>query len=401
MMSFPLRLNQSDCIQCGACEPACPYNALYMEEYPVINADTCQLCKSCMESCPNGALVLETVTTPKQRDSESSPAKGIWVFAELQQKKMAPVVFELLGAAHRLAKEKQVVSAVLIGNQCSELADELFRAGADRVYLAEQTKLKDAIEDRYADVLYSLSNQYRPEIILIGATHFGRGVAARAAALLNTGLTADCTELSIDEITGNLLQSRPAFGGNLMATIETPNHRPQMASVRPQVMKALAADLSRTGELVICDMSHVKIDNRIQMLAGHLAETVLSITDVPVIVAGGRGMQNKKNIQLLYKLADVLGGTVAASRAAVEAGWIPFERQVGQTGRTVSPRLYIACGISGQIQHTAAIEGAQTIVAINNDPDASIFRYADYGMVGDVTEILPLLIQQIEKWQKR
>lgn len=399
-MSFPLRLNQVDCVQCGVCESACAYNALKMEEFPVINADACQLCKSCIDVCPNGALVVDTAIVAGRAVTSIAPANArsgessIWVLAELQQGHIVPVVFELLGEARRLA-DKQTVSAVLIGSDCANLTASLFAAGADKVYLAQRPELCDPLEDRHADVLAFLARQYFPEIILIGATHFGRGVSARVAATLNTGLTADCTELSIDIETGNLQQRRPAFGGNLLATIETPNHRPQMASVRPQVMKALPVDLSRTGQLIVCEMDQIAIDNRVELLAGHLAEVATSITDAPVLVAGGRGMQNEKNVRLLYELADALGGTVAASRAAVEAGWIPYEHQVGQTGKTVAPRLYIACGISGQIQHTAAISGAQTIVAINNDPDAAIFGCAHYGMVGDVSEILPQLIKAV------
>lgn len=395
-MSFPIKLNRAACVQCGACESACAYNALRMEEYPVINPDACRLCKGCIDACPAGALELADIA--KKSDAlHREPADGIWVLAELQRGIISPVAFELLGAARRLAGEEKTVSAVLIGDHCAQQASSLFAGGADRVYLAERSELGVALENSHADVLAALSRRYHPEIILIGATRFGRGVSARVAALLDTGLTADCTELSIDPVTGHLWQRRPAFGGNLLATIETPGHRPQMASVRPQVMQALAPDPSRRGEPVVCDLAGVKIDNRVELLAGRLAEEAASIVDAPVLVAGGRGMQNEKNIRLLYELAEALGGTVAASRAAVEAGWLPYECQVGQTGKTVAPRLYIACGISGQIQHTAAIGGARTVVAINNDPDAAIFRYADYGMVGDVAEILPALIGSIRK----
>ena len=396
-MSFPIKLNQADCIQCGACEATCAYNALRMEEYPVIDPDACQLCKGCVEACPNGALVLSEQQVGKNDVLCPDFSAGIWVLVELEQGMIVPVTFELLGVARNLAGKKKKVSAVLIGYRCAEQVSFMFAAGADRVYLAERPELAEPLENMHADILASLSRKYNPEIILIGATRFGRGVSARVAALLDTGLTADCTELSIDPVTGNLLQRRPAFGGNLLATIETPRHRPQMASVRPKVMKALTPDFSLDGELVVCDLSEIPVDKRVELLAGQLVEEAISISDSPVLVAGGRGMQSEKNIRLLFELAEALGGTVAASRAAVEAGWLPYECQVGQTGKTVAPRLYIACGISGQIQHTAAISGAQTIVAINNDPDAAIFRYADYGMIGDVTEILPALIGHIRK----
>lgn len=395
MSSFPIIIKKADCVQCGACESACAYNALHLDEYPAIDPDACQLCKACIEACPAGALILEDTTVSITESPEPKSSEDIWVLAELRQGHIVPVVYELLGAACRLAAGKKTVSAILIGNDCRTCASSLFAAGANRVYLAEHPLLGSSIEDNHADVLTALSRRYQPEIILIGATHFGRGVSARTAALLNTGLTADCTDLSLDPLTGNLLQRRPAFGGNLLATIETPNHRPQMASVRPGVMSAVSELSSCSGELIECDLSEVKISNRVELLAEQELPDTASITDAPILVAGGRGMQNEKNTRLLFELADTLGGTVAASRAAVEAGWLPYERQVGQTGKTVAPRLYIACGISGQIQHTAAIEGAQTIIAINNDPDAAIFQYADYGMIGDVTELLPELIRVV------
>lgn len=393
-MNFPLQLNKENCIQCGACEGACGYDALRMDEYPVINADNCRLCSACADACPANALRLEIVPangkTPRQ-------ANGIWVFAEVQQGEISPVVFELLGiAAHLAEQQPQPISAVLTGNNCSGMIPELFAYGAQRVYVAEDPRLKNPLDDRHASVLTALTNRYQPNILLIGATHFGRGVSARVAAQLNTGLTADCTELSIDGATGNLLQRRPAFGGNLLATIVTPNHRPQMASVRPQVMKALAPQYEKQGEVIRCDLSDIRIDTRVELLSSEVITSASSLADAPVIVAGGRGMQHRKHIPLLYKLADRLGGTVAGSRAAVEAGWIPFEQQVGQTGKTVSPHLYIACGISGQIQHTAGITGADTVIAINNDSEASIFNCATYGLVGDVNEILPRLIKALE-----
>ena len=395
-MSFPIKLNESVCTQCGVCEDSCLYQALQMREYPVIDESACQLCKNCVEACPGEALTFSADEVPVNLSDCHPDAHGIWVLAELQKGEIIPVTFELLGAARQLADvQPQPVAALLIGHQCRSEVDKLFAAGADIVYLAEHSELEAPIEDNYAEVIAEQARLYRPAIFLIGATHFGRGVSARVAAMLDTGLTADCTELSIDPESGNLLQRRPAFGGNLLATIETPHHRPQMASVRPQVMKAFAPDNSRKGELIVCDLSQVTFSRQVKMLAGHIHESVASITEAPVLVAGGKGMQSEQNIPLLYELADALGGTVAASRAAVEAGWLSVERQVGQTGQTVAPRLYIACGISGQIQHTAAIAGAETVIAINNDPDAPIFRYADYGLVGDVAEVLPRLIREL------
>ena len=395
-MSFPIKLNASACLQCGLCEAACLYQALKMQAYPEIDEATCQLCKNCIEACPSEALSLELQEESTPHRTANSSYTGIWVLAECSGEAISPVVFELLGEARRLSiLQPQPVSAILLGQYPTSLSDLLFAAGADNVYQVERPELNTPVEDHHAEALAELARCYQPAILLIGATHFGRGVSARVAALLNTGLTADCTELSIDPLTGNLLQRRPAFGGNLLATIETPNHRPQMASVRPQVMKMLPADPSRRGERIVCELPSLSLNPNIKLIAGQIRETVDSITDASILVAGGRGMQKPENIHLLYELADALGGTVAASRAAVEAGWLPVERQVGQTGKTVSPRLYIACGISGQIQHTAAISGAETVVAINTDADAPIFRYADYGLVGDVAEVLPGLIREL------
>lgn len=398
-MSFPIKLNTSACMQCGLCETACLYQALQLNEYPEINESACQLCKNCIEACPSDALTLEahTANIPATQ-ANTTPANGIWVLAECTQKDITPVVFELLGEARRLTQwQPQPVSAILLGRYDETLVQQLIAAGADYVYQVEREELNTPLEDHHAEILAELARTHHPAIMLIGATRFGRGVSARVAALLNTGLTADCTELSIDPASGNLLQRRPAFGGNLLATIETPNHRPQMASVRPQVMKALTPDTARTGERIVCDLSDLPLNQHIKLIAGQIRETVDSIAHAAILVAGGRGMQKAENIHLLYELAEVMGGTVAASRAAVEAGWLPVERQVGQTGQTVAPRVYVACGISGQIQHTAAISGAETIIAINNDADAPIFQYADYGLVGDVEEVLPRLISELSR----
>lgn len=392
----PIRIELTDCIQCGECEAACLYNAIYMDEYPVIEQDRCLLCRSCIMACPLELITIdEALTDPSSFDEIE--AKGIWVMAELQGRSVDPVTFELLGAARSLAEtNKEEVGVVLIGNACQGYEKELVAAGADHVYVAESTYLTDKLEEMYADVLVELVRTYRPSVLLIGATHFGRGVSARAASILHTGLTADCIRLEIDHTSKRLLQIRPAFGGNLLATIETPHHRPQMASVRPGVMSGIKPDDTRIGRVTNCSINHLVTNSKVEVLAEEIATACSSPADATVLVAGGKGMQGKENIDLLYQLADLLGGKVAASRAAVEAGWLPYECQVGQTGKTVKPRLYIACGISGQIQHTVGIGNAETIIAINNDPYAPIFGYADYGFVGDVAEILPALIKELQ-----
>lgn len=394
-MSKQILIKPALCTQCGTCEGACFYNAIRMEEFPEINEENCTLCQNCVKSCPSGAI--EFICNEATSPSASNIHTGIWVFAEIEQDKISGVTFELLGVARQLATEnKQTVSAILLGNNCISYTHELYEAGADNIYLSDSPLLAFPSENIYADTLTNLVKIYSPDILLIGATHFGRGLSARVAGMLETGLTADCTELTIDKNTGNLLQRRPAFGGNLMATIETPNHRPQMASVRPHVMKKLTKKHHSSQDL-ICYQAKLTTDfSGIKLIAENFQTlSSSSITDASILIAGGRGMQNGKNINMLYELAKLLHGSVAASRAAVEAGWLPYECQVGQTGKTVAPKLYIACGISGQIQHTAALQGAETIIAINNDADAPIFQYADYGLVGDVTEILPLLINAL------
>lgn len=390
MSEFPLTLDAQRCLQCGVCIDACGYGALTMNEYPEIDPEACRLCGSCVEACPAGALVLTAVE--RERDTQ---AQGIWVLAESRPDGTSdPVTAELLGEARRLAETAgESVSALLVGpSEAGDRCRELFEQGADRVYLAPCADAEVPEENRWATVVAAVAARYRPSILLIGATRFGRGVAARVAASLGTGLTADCTRLSIDPQSGNLLQQRPAFGGNLLATIVTPDHRPQMASVRPGVMKAIAPRSGFVGEITLCEVPAVG-PSAVEIVASRLNETRgSSIADARIVVGGGRGMQCAANMALLQELADVLGGSVAGSRAAVEAGWIGFENQVGQTGRSIAPDLYIACGISGQIQHTAGLTGAGTIVAINNDPAAPIFSVADYGIVGDVTDVLPRLI---------
>lgn len=391
-----IKIQLVDCIQCGNCEAACLYNAIYTDEYPIIEPERCLLCKSCIQACPLGLITLDEGAKTTQT-VENKSASGIWVLAEFQNGFIAPVTYELLGAARHLAQtNKGEVSVILISDKCRGWEETLFAGGADRIYIAENIQLADKLEGVYTDILVALARRHQPNIFLIGATRFGRGISSRVATLLHTGLTADCIQLELDSQTKNLLQIRPAFGGNLLATIETLIHKPQMASVRPGIMKALKPDRKRTGEIIHCNINHLLTDNSVELLAEEIVSSSSSLHDASVIIAGGRGMQSKENIRLLYELADLLGGEVAASRAAVEAGWLPYECQIGQTGKTVAPRLYIACGISGQVQHTVAVSQAETIIAINNDPDAPIFQYADYGMVGDITEILPALIKELQ-----
>ncbi len=329
--------------------------------------------------------------------------KGVFVFAQQVDGKVAGVAFELLGKAHELAQARGAqVTAVLLGYRVADLAGELIAAGADRVLVLDRPELETYMTEPYAWAMNKVIREYRPEIVLTPATAIGRDLAPRVSARVHTGLTADCTGLDIQEETGNLMMTRPAFGGNIMATILCPAHRPQMATVRPGVMQRMPADAGRRGEVVSLDWAVPAETKNVEILevVKAVAEAV-DIQDAKILVSGGRGMGAPENFKLLEELAEVLGGTVSASRAAVDAGWIAKDRQVGQTGKTVRPQLYIACGISGAIQHLAGMEDSDVIVAINRDETAPIFEVADYGIVGDVMKVVPALIEELRAHQKK
>ena len=296
-----------------------------------------------------------------------------------------------------LADDRNItLTAVILGKSLDDAGKKLISQGADKVLLVEDESLAHYNDESYTDIFVQLIEQNKPEIILMGATTYGRSLAPRIASRINTGLTADCTKLEIDPEDGKLLQTRPAFGGNLMATIICPNHRPQMATVRHKVMKELEPDENRNGEIIRPDVNIPK-DLRVKVI--EVVSTVsemVPLAEADIIVSGGRGMGDPKNFALINELAEVLGGAVGASRATVDAGWIEYSHQVGQTGQTVGPQVYFACGISGAIQHLAGMSSSDTIIAINKNPDAPIFKVATFGIVGDVMEILPLLIKEFK-----
>jgi electron transfer flavoprotein alpha subunit len=324
---------------------------------------------------------------------------GIWVFAEFRHGVIAPVTFELLGVGRKLADARCVpLAAVVFGDGVEAAAGELIVYGADQVFVVDDPRLAQYREDVYGRVMESLIRDQQPEVVLAGATAIGRSFIPQVANSLNAGLTADCTHLAIRPEDGMLLQTRPAFGGNIMATIECPHSRPQMATVRPKVMAPMAPDSSRQGEVIRVRVSDEALQSRVEVLESVLSkEDRVNIQEVEILVAGGRGLENEKGFDLLRELAEELGGAVAASRAAVDAGWIPYPHQVGQTGKTVCPKLYIACGISGAIQHAVGMQSAETIVAINRDKNAPIFDIATYSLVGDLFEIVPLLTRKIRE----
>lgn len=385
------------CTGCKLCLKSCPFGAITVVEKKAIISEACTVCGACVENCKFKAIVVDR---GEKAGSDLSVYQGVWVFAEQRHGHLAEVALELLGEGRKLADTLgQKLCAVLIGHDVAPLGQELVAYGADRVYLAEHPDLHDFLEDAYTQVLTDLIRANKPNIVLMGATAIGRSLAPRVAARVRTGLTADCTGLAIDSETKNLQQTRPAFGGNLMATILCPNHRPQMATVRHRVFRPLEKDEARTGEIINVDLSKAVFDLRAKVLEiiaqndGHH----VNLQEANIIVSGGRGLGDPKNFKLIEELAAVLGGAVGASRAAVDAGWIPYPHQVGQTGKTVGPTVYFACGIHGAVQHLAGMQSSDIIIAINRNPDAPIFKVATFGLVGDVLEILPALTEEFKK----
>ena len=386
------------CIGCGLCAANCSFDAIHVVDGVAEVNDNCVLCGACVDVCETGALRVEGREEEEGQGEQLAAWSGIWVYAEFRHGRVAPVTFELLGAGRRLADQKKVaLSAVLLTDRAGDVPGELIAHGADQVYVVEDQALAAFTDEAYGNALEDLARRFKPEVILAGATAIGRSFIPRVATSLKTGLTADCTQLDIQEEDGALLQTRPAFGGNIMATIACPRTRPQMATVRPLVMKAMAPDSGRQGKVIPCPIPPQRLQSRVKVrsFVPQEGDQVL-LNEADVVVAGGRGLENEKGFLLIAELADQLGAAVAASRAAVDSGWISYPHQVGQTGKTVSPKVYIACGISGAIQHLVGMQSADTIVAINRDPDAPIFDVATYGIVGDVFEILPKLIEKLK-----
>ena len=382
------------CTGCGLCIKGCPFNAIAVEDRKARILDNCTLCGACVSSCKFDAIELEKEEQIVATDSSSYG--GVWVFGEQKDGVPAGVAFELLGEGRKLADQLAAeLSAVLIGSGVDEAANGLIAQGADNVYIVDDPGLKDFNDESYADVFVQLIQKYKPEIILMGATTYGRSLAPRVASRINTGLTADCTKLDIDEKEKILRQTRPAFGGNLMATIICPNHRPQMATVRPKVMKPLEPDMARQGKKINPEVFIPKDTKTKVMEVISDAGEMINLAEADIIVSGGRGMGDPKNFVLLEELAKTLGAAVGASRAAVDAGWIEYSHQVGQTGKTVGPKIYFACGISGSVQHLAGMSSSDVIIAINKNPEAPIFKVATFGIVGDVLEVVPALTNEL------
>jgi electron transfer flavoprotein alpha subunit/NAD-dependent dihydropyrimidine dehydrogenase PreA subunit len=383
------------CNGCKRCVRACPYGAVEMKEGKAQVQDRCTSCGACLQVCKEKAL--QTDVKPREIP-DFSERKGVWVFAEQREGQLNKVTLELLGKAQELGTALgQSVSALLLGNGVAGLAQTLIEYGAETVYLVEHKVLKDFRTNAYTKALEELVKQYKPNILLMGATHLGRDLAPRVSRRVEVGLTADCTELSVDPQEGILLQTRPAFGGNVMATIANRYSRPQMATVRPGVMEAVRKPDTK-GRVIKHDASLTEdeIGTKVLELVREKKKRA-NLSEAKVIVAGGRGVGDAGGFRVLEELAAVLGGEMAGTRVAVEEGWIPADRQVGQTGQSVRPELYVACGVSGAIQHRAGMMNSRYIIAVNKDPRAPIFQVADWGIVGDLHDVVPEMIQQFKK----
>ncbi len=400
----PIRVIVQNCVGCGLCVKACPYEAIALtgpvgarEGKPsaVIDLGKCTLCGACVEACKRYQAIVITRTTYKGQDV--SKYSGICVYAEHRRGKLASVVPEIIGAARELKKDlDQPVCAILVGSGVRAYTDELLSYGVDQVWMIDNPGIGDFDEDVQAELVTQIILEKRPGIFLGGGTVVGRSLLPRVAARILTGLTADCTELTVDPATKFLRQTRPAFGGNIMATILTQNHRPQMATVRHKVMKPAEKVPAPAGKVI--ELSHIPIpQSKLEFLEFVEEKTsTVNLVEADVIVSGGRGIKDPKNFELIERLALATGGAVGASRAAVDAGWIPYSHQVGQTGKTVKPKVYIACGISGAIQHLAGMKGSDMIIAINSDANAPIFDVANYGIVGDLFQVIPELIRRLD-----
>lgn len=390
---------KENCIGCKICVPACPFGAISMEEGKAAIGPECTLCGACVKACRFGAIEFER---PKGKGVDKGDYSGIWVYCETRDGKLMGSALQLLSKARELSGTTgEKISSILVGNGIEKHLETIRDHGADRIYKAELPRIEHYDTDTYSSLVSGLLIKHRPSIVLFPASNIGRDLAPRIASSLGIGLTADCTGLSIDT-DGNLVQSRPAFGGNIMADIITPDHRPQMATVRPNVFKTGEPE---SGRIVSVVEVPVKVDpSSLKVVVKEIIKTTESggkdITEVDVVVSGGGGLRGDDNFRILEELASALGGVVGASRVAVDSGWRPRSDQVGQTGKTVSPRLYIACGISGKIQHQVGMKGSEIIIAINKDPDAPIFKVADYGIVGDLFEIVPAITAEIRKMKQ-
>jgi electron transfer flavoprotein alpha subunit/NAD-dependent dihydropyrimidine dehydrogenase PreA subunit len=386
-------IEKSECIGCESCLEACPVGAISMRDGLAFIDEKCTSCGACVESCPQGAIKSDA-----SAGADISDFKDVWVVAETAHGSVRSCTLEILGCGRGLADALgQRLCAVIAGKHVSSQAEAMLENGADVVYLLEDNGLEEGRTLPHVRAITDAVLERKPAVVLFAATPFGRELAPRVSRRLGVGLTADCTGLDIDPETKNLLQTRPAWGGNLMATIISPDTRPQMSTVRPGVMKVLPTMPGRKAEVIALKVNIKSEDRRLNVveLKKELHKHV-NLTEARIIVSGGHGVGSKEGFGLLEELAGLLGAEVAGTRIAVEEGWLTPDRQVGQTGKSVCPELYIACGISGAIQHSAGMLGSKTIVAINTDPAAPIFSIADFAINEDLFKVIPELIAALK-----
>ncbi|MCK5130928.1 MAG: electron transfer flavoprotein subunit alpha [Candidatus Sabulitectum sp.] len=395
-MSGFLEIKDS-CTGCGICVKTCPVQALSINDMKkAVVSEECTLCSICIDSCPFESLAVHHAFGGNKE--ELANYSGILVLCEMRNGSPDRSAYELLGEAQKLSAGEKEVTALIITNDPFDTPEKLIHAGADRVVKAVHRDLEHFSTEPWNSILTHVIRTDLPEIVLAAATTTGRDVMPRVSKSLDTGLTADCTELKIDPDNGMLMQTRPAFGGNIMATIVCDRTRPQMSTVRPGVMKPMETDTSRTGQIIDLELSVEMLRNRSKVLEFIPSRgDEVDITEAEIVISGGRGMKNPENFDLLHDLAHLLGGTVGASRAAVDNGWIEYPRQVGQTGKTVQPTTYLAVGISGAVQHRVGMQSSDVIYAVNKDRDANIFEFCTEGFVGDLFEIIPALVKEIKK----
>ena len=394
-------VDKETCVGCGACVAVCPVGAISLEDKACIDADSCIGCGACVNGCPVGAIAPEGAVAKKE--VENNHGTDLWVVTELENGEPVGVTYELIGVASDLAaKAGEKCCAVLVAAEAGDVPQKLIAAGADKVYVIADVRFADYNTDLYTDAICQLIDAYKPSALLIGATADGRDLAPRIAARKMTGLCADCTELDIDVDNQVVEWTRPALGGNILATILCKETRPQMGTVRPKVFKAKPMDATRTGEVINFTCENL-VTSPVELLKKEAVggTSSIKIEDAEVICSGGRGMGSADNFKILEEMAALFeNGTVAGSRAVVDEGWIGHSCQVGQSGKTVTPKIYFACGISGAIQHLAGMTGSDMVIAINKDANAPIFKTAQYGIVGDVNVILPKLIAKIKAYKE-
>jgi len=390
-----LKIIIEECVGCGVCIKACPFDALELVDGKAVVNEKCTLCGICVSSCKFNAL--ELPESDRTGAANIDEYRGVWVFVQPDGDGVHHVSLELVAEGRKLADQLDTdLSCMVLGNKIDPQLDELSYYDIDCLYAVENPVLDRYRTRPFVDASVALITKYKPEIVLIGATSTGRDFGGGLATELRTGLTADCTDLAVEEESRGLLQTRPAFGGNIMATIKSSKHRPQMATVRPKVFPLPLRGEKRTVVVVTEHIELMERNQKTKVLEWIPSKEGVNLADANVIVSGGRGIGKPENFMLLQELADLLDGAVGASRAVVDAGWIDYSHQVGQTGRTVRPTVYIACGISGAVQHLAGMKTSDAIIAVNKDPDAPIFKIATYGFVGDVLEIIPKIIKDIK-----